>query len=448
MWNVKDLFILSDIHLAAEREIGFFQADIELADCLRWILTETRDSLTVLAGDMLDFLVPNHEDTKIGLGGLGDQTREIIDYHPEIFETLVELAQSPRHQLVIMGGDHDSDLIFPTVQEAVEHSLGLDFITPTIRWLVQGEALRLRVGKAVVLIEHGNVLDPWNRIDYTTLQSAFSLASCNLLDLLDRNDYQTPMPLGRKLVLEVINKLRDRYRWINCLKPETEVLLPLLWHFALEKQQETILNLAEEYLSRKEFARKEKQGNLGKAERLYKGGKESDDSSNEQAFEAWNTIAHEQPKSSLGKEARDNKLIEQLRLISAQDTFLEIDKPDNSVVYLRSRFNAGADLVIHGHTHSAKACSVEGGFYLNTGTWGQLMQLPKSDESGTVWQSFLDGLRTNDVQSFRRPTLARVQHREEQNVTTSALLEWQQPGPKTLVERRFSDRLTGWRKEN
>ena len=64
MWDVEELFVLSDLHLASERNSGLFRSDVELADCLRWILKETRDSVTILAGDVLDFLTPQDGDVR------------------------------------------------------------------------------------------------------------------------------------------------------------------------------------------------------------------------------------------------------------------------------------------------------------------------------------------------------------------------------------------------
>jgi UDP-2,3-diacylglucosamine pyrophosphatase LpxH len=443
MWNVEELFILSDLHLAAERGVGLFQADAELADCLCWILKEARDSVIVLAGDVLDFLVLSAGSPITAFDGLGERTREIIECHSEVFEALAGLAQSSRHRLIMMGGNHDPELIFPAVQEEIERRLGMSFINPTIRWLVHGEALRVRVGNAIVLIEHGNALDPWNRIDHAALQIAFSLASRNFSDA---SDYQPPP--GSSLVLEVMNELRDRYHWIDCLKPETESVLPLLQHFASPSQQRLIFNLADNYLSMKTFALNKKIDNSRNPERLYKGEKEAEDSPKDRAFNEWVGAVYEQQRLTPGNKRTADRLIGKLRLVSAQDAFFESDKPDGTILYLKPIFEGGADLVVHGHTHSAKAYPVESGFYLNTGTWGQLLRLPKSDESEGVWQGFLDRLRTNDVESFRRPTFARIRHLQEKNVTSAALLEWQNRGAKTLAARRFLDRRTGWQKES
>jgi UDP-2,3-diacylglucosamine pyrophosphatase LpxH len=442
MWEVEELFVLSDLHLAAERDAGLFRSDAALADCLRWILKETRDSVTVLAGDVLDFLVPYDGSPAADFTTLGDRTRAIIECHPEVFDALAELARSPWHRLVIMGGNHDPELVFPAVQETVERRTGANFVNQRVCWMVHGEGFRLRVGNAVVLVEHGNILDPWNRINHTTLQGALSLASRNLSDL---SDYRPPP--GTRLVLEVMNELRLSYQWIDSLKPETEAVLPLLWHFATGKQRRLIFNLANDYLSMKAFAWNKKIGNARDPERLYKGEKEAENSPQDLAFKGWFDTACEQQRLKLSAENGDRRLIEKLRKVSARDTFFEVEQPDDSTNYLRPVFKGGADIVIHGHTHSAKACVVEGGIYINTGTWGRLLRLPKGYDSDEVWHDFLRLLRANDVECFARPTLARVQHEPGREATTAELLEWQQAGPKTLAARRFTDREFGWRQE-
>lgn len=440
MWEVEELFVLSDLHLAAERDVGLFRADAELADCLRWILAEARDSVTVLAGDVLDFLVVHDGQSKTSFEILGERTRGILEHHEEIFEALAGLVRSPRHRLVIMGGNHDPELIFPSVQEAVERRLGLDGVSSPVRWLVQGEALRVRVGGAVVLVEHGNVLDPWNRINYAALQSALSLASRNLSNV---SDYKPPP--GSRLVLEVANELRGSYHWIDCLKPETEAVLPLLWHFASLKQKTLLSYLADDYLNMKAVALVQKTGNWRSPDRLYKGEHEVENTPADRGFREWVDVINEKQRRTLAPSARDRRLVEKLRSVSARDTFFEVEGPDGSAAYLRPVFEGGANLIIHGHTHSAKACVMEGGFYINTGTWGQLIRLPKSYEGEEAWEKFLDLLETNEVGSFCRPTFARVRRAQDREETEAALLEWRRSGPHVLSSRKFSNHQTGWR---
>ena len=157
--------------------------------------------------------------------------------------------------------------------------------------------------------------------------------------------------------------------------------------------------------------------------------------------------AREQPLLAFCNQTPGNGQIEQLKLICARDHRFEVGEPDAALGDLKLRFEAGADLVIHGHTHAAKAYLLEGGFCINTGTWGQLLDLPSRKAPDETWQRFLDLLRGDEASSFRHPTLASVRYIPEQKETRAALLKWQQPDPKTLAERRFSDRRSGWRKE-
>lgn len=454
MWNVKELFVLSDLHLTTERNYGLFQADRELADCLGWILKETEDSVIVLAGDSFDFLVPY-----TGNGDCSEKlnfecrTKQIIEQHAEVFQALTDLVQSGRHRLVIMGGDHDVELVFPGVQEAVERRLGVDFANPVIRWMVQGEGFNLRVGNAVTLIEHGNALSPWNRVNYASLQSAFSLASRNLLQLAG---YERS--LGGRLAMEVMSPLLDKHRWIDWLKPATDTTLPLLWHFGSISERDKISQLGDAYSSMREFAINRKLSNARTAELLYQGEREAETTLKDEIFEDWVRRAFryvrlvQENDNKADNIREDPKLIEELPRISARDDFFDTDKPDELINSLEPIFKSGTDLVIHGHTHSAKACLLKfaqnNGLYLNTGTWGQLLQLPKSNQSEYDWRAFLDRLEKNVVSSRCRPTLARIKHSPQHDATVASLLEWKASGPTSLATYRFSQRQTSWQKEH
>lgn len=420
MWNVNDLIVLSDLHLAAERDTGSFRSDRELTECLRWILKETRNSVTVLAGDTFEFMLTGDNNGSAGFDRFGSHISQIIKHHPEIFDALNELVRSPSHQLVIMAGDHDSELILPNVRETVERRLEVDFFNPKIHWLVQEEAFRVRVGSATVVVEHGNALDPWNRIDDAGLQNVLSLGSRNLFDISDLQQ-----PLGSSLRSTVMRSFRSRYHWIDCLKPATGNILPLLWYVGSATQQEEIKDFADKYRNKKEPAQREKIGNIHNPTALYRGGKEAEE---ETEFEEWSTAIPGQNGNAAIKES----LLGKLRKVVAQDTFFEIDEPDDSVKYLQPVFDGGADLIIHGHTHAAKILTLESGVHLNTGTWSQLLPLPKSYESDDVWRQFLHRLSTDAVESFSRPTLAQVQHHLNNDVTTATLLEWQPMKPTVL----------------
>lgn len=429
MWNVNELIVLSDLHLAAERDTGSFQSDRQLAECLHWILSETQDSVTVLAGDSFDFLVAEHCISSNGFERFSCQTRQIIEHHPEVFDGLAKLVHSPRHQLVIMGGDHDSELVFPNVQETLERRLGIGLLSPAIRWLVQEEAFRVKVGSAITVVEHGHALDPWNRIDYASLHEVLSLCTRNLFDI--DNYKQSP---GSRLNTTVIRALRSRYEWINCLKPYDELVLPLLWSVVdSEGQQEPIRRLAEEYLSNKEFALNKKRSNSHNQAVQYRGEKEAEQLPTDEIFERWNRAIHRGPEDSENNDNPNDALLGETRLLSGRDPFFDVDQTDDSTKYLQPIFENGAHLVIHGHTHSAKALAEEGGIYINAGAWTQMLGLPASSEPNSVWRQFLNRLRTNEVETFCRPTFAHIQHQPSKNVTTATLFEWRHSSPTILA---------------
>ena len=420
MWNVNELIVLSDLHLAAERDAGSFRSDRELAECLRWILETTRDSVTVLAGDTFEFLLTGYPNGSVGFDRFSWHTAKIIEHHPEVFDALAQLCRSAHHQLVIMGGDHDFELILPNVRETVERRFGVDLFNPKIRWLVQQEAFRIRVGQATVIVEHGNALDPWNRFNHADLHSVLSLGSRNLFDISDLQQ-----PLGCSFRSTVMRSFRPHYHWIDCLKPVTEEILPLLWCVGAPSQQEEIKEFADRYRNNKVTAQRVKLGNIRNSITLYQGEKEAEQ---ETEFEAWSKAIPGQNGNAAIKE----KLLGKIKKIVAQDSFFDVDQPGNSVKYLQPVFDGGADLVIHGHTHAAKALVLKSGVHINTGTWAQLLPLPKSYESDDVWKQFLHRLSTGEVESLSRPTFTHVQHHPTNDVTTATLFEWQQMTPKVL----------------
>lgn len=136
--NLKEVFVLSDLHMAAESKRGLLQADTELAECLNWISKETSKCMVILAGDVLDFLVLNEDETvqSFDLANAESRCSAIIEHHPEVFDALAAFVQSPNHQLTIMGGNHDPELILPDVQSKLEIRISSDFRRPGIRWFV------------------------------------------------------------------------------------------------------------------------------------------------------------------------------------------------------------------------------------------------------------------------------------------------------------------------
>jgi len=427
MWTVNELIVLSDLHLTPERNTGPFQLDRELAECLHWVLMETQDCMIVLAGDLFDFLSLNDCPSTSSFDRLICHTKQMIENHSEVFDALARLAQSPQHTLVFMTGEGDAELMIPQVQETIEGRLGLTTPNRSVRWLVLGETLRVQVGSAVTMIEHGNAFDPWNRLDHASLLTVLSPANRNLPA---PRKYQHP--LGLELNSRVLNYMRSRYQWIDCLRPANESILPLLWPLASQSQQTFMLELAGRYESMKTEAALKELSNSYDPATLYRGDKEVCYSSEDLIFKDWIDAIYARQE---GAQASSN-LTEKIRLISNHDRLFEVEEPNYTLKHLQPVFDSGVDLIIHGHTHAAKICAVDNGLYINTGTWGQFIKLPRSHESNSTWEEFLERLKTNTVSRVVRPTFAHV-YQQRDSWPIGALIEWNSAGPETLAARHL-----------
>jgi UDP-2,3-diacylglucosamine pyrophosphatase LpxH len=441
MWDVNDLIVFSDFHLSAEADAPLFRSDKDLSDCLRWVREETRESVIVFAGDVFDLLLPDRCSGKSGFDRSACQLDRIIEHHPEILDSLAKLAQSPSHTLVVMSGESDAEMILPDVQERIGRRLGVDTLKTPIRWLVQGEALRVRLGNTVVLIEHGNALDPWNRLNYDGLHRFLSLASRNLYDPREIDSF-----LGAELITQLISQLSRDHCWVNCLRPANEAVLPLLGSVVSGAEQSALLEFADRYDSMRVAAINRKLSNLLDPNTLFCGDREAEASTQVQAFKEWTDVirdCHEnkEPESSF----TDRALIKAMRLTSTDDSFFDIAQPDQTTRYLEPIFASGTDLVIHGHTRSAKAYKVDNNLYVNTGAWSQLLRLPNSNDGDDVWQGFVARLRTDEAEASVRPTFARVERGTGGRVFAK-LIEWRHSAPENLSLWQHANQ--NWRSEN
>lgn len=463
MWQVNNVIVISDLHMArkkggAERTgQELFQADGALEQFLAWIHDDVKDCLVILNGDVLDYLsVPFDHDAKRAVADfldLQERTSDIIKEHPAVFDALARLANSPYHELVIMGGNHDPELIFPEVQRAIEERLASFKKSKPLRWCVQGEALSLQVGHAKTLIEHGDVLDAWNRIDRSALRSAVSLASRGLL-----SHHRYRLPPGSRLVLDCLLSLKQDYPWVDLLKPETGTVPYLLWYYLPKDRLPEFKNLLFHYI---QAAKKHVIVELCEAldpQQLFMAS--SGEAFGEEADSAlgyfqklWNEMTNQQTAF------RRRGLISRLRQAARADGFFDVDRPETGIYKsLSFLVSSGADLLIHGHTHSAKAYKVEAGtgdgrrdgLYLNSGTWSRLMRMPAHDDPDEVWGQFVDELNGGGeagfAKGFERLTFARVSF--DGTRTVASLQEWKAGAPVALAVHIFAPELKTWVRES
>ena len=463
MWQVNDVLVISDLHLArrkggaAEDGQELFQADEALEQFLTWVLSDVKDALLVLNGDILDYLaIPPDEEAKTAVTNLTllpERTRAIIEDHPAVFDALARLADSPRHQIVITGGNHDPELIFPAVQRIIEERLAGSATTRSPKWLVQGEAFPLRVGYAKALIEHGDVLDAWNRIDRSALRSAVSLDSRGLL-----THHRYEPPPGSRLVLDCLVSLKRDYPWVELLKPETSTVPHLLRYYLPKDRLPEFKNALFHYI---QAAKNHVVVQLCEAldpQQLFmaiEGGAPDDEARTPLEYfrGLWNDLNRKTTN------LRRNSLISRLRKAAVSDSFFEVGNVEvEKHRVLSFLVKNGADLLIQGHTHSAKAYKVEAstderrkeGLYLNAGTWARLLRLPMHDDGDDVWRRFVDDLSGGGAKGFakgfERLTFVRVRFDGER--TVARLQEWKGGAPTDLAVYTFVPGQATWAQEH
>lgn len=177
----------------------------------------------VINGDLVDFLAEGDEPGKWSPFTMDPAValrkfKAIAARDPGIFGALKDfLARG--HKLVLLLGNHDIELSFPVVRDALVELIdatGKNFV-----FFYDGEAYR--VGDA--LIEHGNRYDSWNMVDYDALRRIRSLQSRGQPV---PDDIGFRPPAGSFMVATVINPIKTLYSFIDLLKPETGATVPLV----------------------------------------------------------------------------------------------------------------------------------------------------------------------------------------------------------------------------
>ncbi|MGZ3805249.1 MAG: metallophosphoesterase [Pseudobdellovibrionaceae bacterium] len=253
---MRRIFVISDLHLggrpdevSAEGIItrhGFqichaYGELIRFVDWLRELANDTdnEEIELIINGDIVDFLaVDEFDDPEIGaqlwtvdeahavikLNKIVERTR--VDGKRGVFEAMGDFLREGS-RLTLLIGNHDVELALPKVRQRLMELL--DYEGGRLRFVYDGEAYT--VGR--VLIEHGNRYDPWNMIDHSALRQERSVRSRGLpVYEKDRPESYFIPPAGTHLVIGLMNRIKDRYHFVDLLKPEADTVIPLL--FALE----------------------------------------------------------------------------------------------------------------------------------------------------------------------------------------------------------------------
>ncbi|WP_437708680.1 hypothetical protein WMF45_30915 [Sorangium sp. So ce448] len=424
----RKVYVISDLHLggrpatAQDRGFRMMKHPDELAAFIRGLpakRTATTAVELVINGDFVDFLAHDHGGAKPWKAFAYEKGEALRAFEAiaggadkPVFEALAELTKTCR--LTVMLGNHDLELSLPEVREALLKKLG-DAPSANVRFQYDGEALE--VGDA--LIEHGNAHDPSNAVDFNGLRYLRAIRSRGHLDPdMQRRAFRAPP--GSELVASVMNPLKERYAFIDLLKPESEALFSLLVAIEpdargeLDKLAKLIRGVAQNLIPKPGFPVHLANVSASAAEAMAKEAAEEGAldalmakavppgaavpaaaaphagvTLTDVSFASWmdSKIGFWRSFVERGEASLPERLPALRRAFRALEgdptwrTDVESGKryQDAACELARSSGNRrGYRFVVFGHTHHAKRQDLpnEGAVYLNSGTWANLLRFP------------------------------------------------------------------------
>ncbi len=441
-----EVFVVSDLHMGGRRAEGIdfqmFARGARLAALARHVAARPAERVAlVLDGDIIDSLA---EDEQGGAYVAYDPARaaalverlfEDPSFAP-VWEALRHLLRVGRH-LALVIGNHDLELALPAVQAALRERLAGDDAAALARlsFSTQGAGWACRVGAARVFCTHGNEVDPWNWVDYNALgQLAHAHGAGRAID-----PARWQPNAGTRLVIELMNRVKARFPFVDLLKPEQAAAVGVL--YALDRESarrldwSALLRVARAHragssvtgrlLGAEPAARAVESAEPGRDDALaallgpnLRGGSGEARLGEDELLLAAERAARrararadappaEGAPTTLGyadlagglvgwctkEEALRRALLDWIQ----SDRSWDPAQPDAQYAGLCPRVAPEIDFLVTGHTHLARALPrPDGGAYFDAGTWARLLRLTPealADEAAFsgVWDALTSG---------------------------------------------------------
>lgn len=220
MDQLDQLHVVSDLHFGGVPGRQIFNQGAALArlvDHLAQGEPASRVGL-VLNGDIVDFLAA--EDARhFDAEGAPAKLRAVIGdpaFAP-VFAALGRFARAPGRLLVLVLGNHDVELSLPEAQEVLLLALCGDDAAARgrVRVAMDGTGYTCLVGAARVFCVHGNDADPWNVVDHGALRRFIRAGKEGATGAPPATN------AGTRLVVDVMNGVKQKFPFVDLLKPET-----------------------------------------------------------------------------------------------------------------------------------------------------------------------------------------------------------------------------------
>jgi UDP-2,3-diacylglucosamine pyrophosphatase LpxH len=399
-----DYIIISDLHIGGNSELDIFHSQHQLSDFLTSF--GSKPITLVINGDFIDFLAVRPFGI-FSRDAAKQKIKTIIDAAPNqplwaAFRSFLGANQQSRIDILL--GNHDVEMVFEEVQEALLNTMAVDE-TESERERIQFKTDRLshpkiEVGGVQVHIEHGFQYDLFNWYNHNKLIDATSFKKDGTL---------FELPIGSQLVYAVLNKLTPKHPFIPLLKPETAAF----WLMAALAPQEIFRFLRKvPGMSKDMIINSMRKGVRGH----QLGIKDSSAGLEESALQAQlvNMLLKDKSLSpatlpevveflnnGTGKETASSKasfgfnpiLRGKLFLIRRglntlkheRDAFFDTSQGDNFKKALGDTLELNAKVAVFGHSHGRKMLYLPKDddpqrklLYLNTGTWADLLDFDMS----------------------------------------------------------------------
>ncbi len=417
-----ELYVISDLHLGGMPGSQIFDSGaalVRLVEHLRTGRPADREVALVINGDFVDFLA-ERPAAYFDPGGAVQKLNRIADDKPAfapVFVALKKFVGTKCRSLVVTLGNHDLELALPWVRN---HLLGLlsgnnEAARGRITLALDGSGFLCRVGGATVLCLHGNEVDAWNHADHETIRRI-------------GRDVQQGHPVGpwipnagTQLVVDVINGIKDRYPFVDLLKPEARAVVPTLLALAPD-QRDRVAGITASVRRLAWDAARRATGFLAEQENGT-AGTPSASSSGEQWVEPGGDLVTHLSRSGreayadallMGTEERLSANVQPLALVARDshaeylgvvssfrsavrgrgrvevlrealqdlggDTSFEPDVEDETYRRLDAQVGGGIDFLLSGHTHLERALPRKRarGYYFNSGTWVRRIRLTRN----------------------------------------------------------------------
>lgn len=429
------LYVISDLHMGGKTGFQILRETDRLANFINWVdEQQPGDHIgLVLNGDVIDTLAEEDVNGYIAVDNAVDIVKRIIedDAFNGIWQALKNFVKDKNHTLIFILGNHDIELALPNVQRYIFDFLAgkKTEIRSRIEFSTIGAGYTCKVGESKVFCTHGNEVDSWNYIRYEDL----SRLARRLNAGLTLNPSEWEPNAGTKMVKDVMNQVKKKYKWIDLLKPETNAAVGVL--LALDPSQlKNITNLpsivgkkirgdfeADKRLSGEGFQKLEPEPNepvsfnqlLGSniMEGLRGISSSSSQSEDELLLIAEKSFKNQAPDPSPPKEllgtgqliwdkltgwitgvgedeALRRALLDWLEdgethdPAKQDDTFdktYSLSNQDDTFKDVMKTVGSEIDFIVTGHTHLARTIPLDGGrHYFNCGTWIRLLGFKKA----------------------------------------------------------------------